>query len=486
MKKGTVIAVIVFAALLAAVLLTREDKVSEGVPRFGWQAPDKDKVTKVEIEGPKRAVLVKGAEGWKVADPQKPEATFVTDESLVTSLLGALTEVKANDYVTSRPERLAELEVDDAKGLKVTVSGEGGVLASLVFGKAGKAGGQYVKLPGSVDVFTTTARLASLARRDVNGWRKRSVLAVKAEDLVSLKVKLEDSELDLAQKDGVWSVQPAPPKGFRFDPMAAQRLAQQVAGLSAQDFGADPSVVTKSAQLLTQTKDGRTLDVTLGAEANGLVPVRVVGDPQVYLVAAGTAKALTKKLEDLRDLSLWAFEPEKVQRLSIVAGAKKTVAAKVGGAWKVVEPKALPGGFDFDPGQVTAVLGRLRGLRALRADGSPAAQAACRKPAVVAVDLELEGGEKRQLKLNGELGTSELCGTGSADVITYAVSKSERTWLEGGVDLFKRPPPPRFPQGGMGGMGGIQGLDQLPPELRAKLEEQLRQQQHLQQQPQPP
>ncbi len=475
MKKGTLIAVVVFAGLLAVALLTREDKVSEGVPKFGWQAPDKDKVSKVEIHGPKGALLAKGSAGWTVADPLKADVTFATDEALVTSLLGALSEVKATDYVTSRPERLAELELDDAKGLKVTVSGEGAP-ASLVFGKAAKAGGVYVKLPGSGDVFSTNARLASLARRDVNGWRKRSLLAVKVEELVSLKVKLEDSELSLSQKDGVWSVEPAPPKGFRFDPAAAQRLAQQLAGLSAQDFGADATVATQSAQLVAQTKDGRAVDVTLGAEANGLVPVRVAGDAQVYLVSAFTAKALTKKLEDLRDVSLLAFEPEKVERLTIVAGAKMTVAAKVGGAWKLVEPKALPSGFDFDTGQVTAVLGRLRGLRALRFDGSPAALAGCRKPAVVSVDLEFEGGAKRQLRLDGELGANELCATGSADALTYAVSKSERTWLEGGVELFKRAPAPRFPQ------GGIQGLDQLPPEIRAKLQEQLRQQ-HLQPQP---
>ena len=474
MKKGTVIAVVVFAGLLAAVLLTREDKVSEGVPKFSWQAPPEAKVTKVEIEGPKRALLVKGPEGWKVADPSKPDATFATDEGLVTSLFSALGEFKVGDSVTSRPERYAELEVDDAKGLKLTVSGEGGVLAALVFGKAAKSGGQYVKAPGSADVFATPARLGNLVRRDVSGWRKRSVLGLKAEEIVSLKVKLEHSELELAQKDAVWSVEPKPPAGFRFDPSSAQRLAQQVAGLTAQDFGADSSVATESAQLVAQTKDGKSFTLSLGAEANGTVPVRVEGDAQVYLVAGGTAKLLEKQLEDLRDLSLWAFEPEKVQRFTLVTGAKRTVAAKEGGAWKVLEPKALPSGFDFDPGQVTAVLARLRPFKALRYDASAAAVAACKKPATATVDLVLEGGERRALRFFGELGPNELCGTGSADALTYAVSKAERTWLEGGVELFKRrPPPPSFPQG-----GGMQGLDQLPPELRAKIEAQLRQQQH--------
>lgn len=481
MNRTTVIAVAVFAALLAVVLLTREDKVSEGVPTFTWKAPPQEHVTKVELAGSHRALLVKGAAGWTVANPEKPDVAYAADEALVTSLLGSLGEVKAADHVTSRAERAAELELDEAKGLKVTVSGASGVLGTLVFGKPAKAGGRYVKVDGAADVFATTARLGYLARRDVSGWRKKAILAVKAEELVSLEVKQEASRLGLVMKDGAWALDAAPPAGFRFDPAAAQRLVQQLATLTAQDFGTDPAVVTDRAQLVATTKDGTSLVVSLGAEANGTVPVRVEGDAQVYLVSAGLAGQLTKRLEDLRDLSLWAFAPEKVQRVAWTAAGKKTVLAKEGGAWKVLEPKALPAGFDFDAGLVDGLLARLKGLRALRHDASAAAQAACRRPVSASVEVELEGGEKRQLKLLGELGANEVCGVGSADALTYAVAKTDRAWLERGVELVKRLPAPSFPQG-----GGIQGLEQLPPDVRAKLEAQLRQQQLLAPPPQPP
>lgn len=469
MKKGTIGAVLVFVALLAAVLLTREERVSEGVPRLDFVAPAADQVTTVELAGPTPAVLSKGAAGWRVADPTKPEVTYPADEALVASLLAALTEVKAGDHVTARAERVAELELDAAKGVTVTARGGGGVLASLVFGKAAKAGGWYVKRPSSPDVFTTTARLGSLVRRDVSGWRQHRLVSLKADELVAIKVRLEGSPLELSLKDGVWTVEPAPPAGFRFDASAAQRLAQELAALSAQSFSADSSEATDVAQVELLAKDGRAVRLGLGAEAGGRVPVKVEGDPQVSWLPAAVARRLTPKLEELRDLRLASFEPEKARRLSLTAGGKRVELAREGADWKLVEPKTLPAGFDFDAQQVNSVLARLRQLRATRVDASPVAQAACRRPASASVALELEGGSAATVRLGGQLGPTERCATTSVDALTYVVADSERQWLERGLELFKRAPPPSFPQ------GGIQGLEQLPPDIRAKLEAQLRQ-----------
>jgi len=44
------------------------------------------------------------------------------------------------------------------------------------------------------------------------------------------------------------------------------------------------------------------------------------------------------------------------------------------------------------------------------------------------------------------------------------------------VEMFKKaPPPPNM--GGMGGTGGMRGLESLPPDIRKKIEAQLRSQQ---------
>ncbi len=469
-KNGTMIAVGVFAVLFVVVLATREDQVSEGVKKLSWKPVDKAQVTKVEISGPQSAVLTKGADGWKVADPKKPEQSFATDEGQVNALLDALANFKAADHVTSKAERHAELEVDDAKGLKVVASGANGPLATLVVGKTAKAGGYYVKLPAQADVFSTTSSLGWTARKDASGFRKRQFMPLKLDEIVGLSVKQPSSEFALLQKDGVWAVESPVPAGYRFDPSAAQRMASQLAALVAQDFGADPAVATAEGQAIAKTKDGRTVTVSWGKEDKGTVPVRVEGDAQVYLVPPYAVQQLSKKLDDLRDLSVWAFEQVKATKLAFTAGKTKVVAEKANGAWKVTEPKKLPD--DFDANQVESVLGQLRLVRAARADASPEAAKACKAAATATVEVTLEDKSTRSLRFGGELNPNELCLTGSMDTLTYAIAKAERDRLEKGVELFKRPPPP--PQFDP---GSIKGLENLPPEVRAQLEAQLRQRQ---------
>jgi hypothetical protein len=314
-------------------------------------------------------------------------------------------------------------------------------------------------------------------RKDAKGWRKRGFVGSKPEELTRLAVALADGQGFIAQqKEGAWALDDSvkPPHGFRFDPGSVQRIAQQLGSLSAQDF-AEPGTADSAfgfdgphALIEAATKDGRTLKLHLGrgAEATAPVPARLEGDPQVYLVPSYSAQMLTKRLDDLREMSLVSFDAAKAQRLTIAAGGKKTVVTREAGTWKLVEPKSTPAGYQFDPGQVTAQLDALRSLRAARVvtDGKWS------KPGL-AVEVKLEGGGRQRLELAGEVtgpnGSKQLVAKGSVDSLLYAVDPWVKQRLERGVELFRKPPP--APP-----MGGMKGLDQLPPEIRQKLEAQLR------------
>jgi hypothetical protein len=80
----------------------------------------------------------------------------------------------------------------------------------------------------------------------------------------------------------------------------------------------------------------------------------------------------------------------------------------------------------------------------------------------VTVDVTLEGNVTRSLVYDGQ---DKVKGF---DGLVYVTTATERQVFEKGVEVFKRPPPPP-PQ-----RGGMQGLDQLPPEIRAQIEAQLR------------
>jgi hypothetical protein len=470
MKKSTLVAVAVFAVLAVAFALTRERTVSVGVRRLSLEPVAADALTKVELGGAEPLVLEKRDGAWTVASKAAPDVRYPADDALVSGLLSALAKVESDDFVSERPEKHAEYEVDDAKGLSLEASTASGVVRKLVLGKTSKQGGVYVREAGRNDVFVVTGALGYQARRDLSGWRKKAIATAKADEVTKLTVTPpSEPPFTIALEEGTWRLESPAPKGFRFDAAAAQRLVNTLTSLSAQRFSAagdaDATQGPGTTTLALTKKDGQVVTVRVGPrQSDGVYPVRVEGDAQGYLVGAWQAESLTKGLEGLRDTRLLPFEPAKAQRLSIASGGKPVVVAKEGESWKLVEPKTAPSGVDIDLAQVPMVLQRLANLRALRvaADVSEA-KAGVARGAVV--EVTLEGGEKATLRFGAEAGSaSEVYARGS-DGLVYVVNAAERTHWTQGLELFKRLPPPP-PMGS--------GLDQLPPDIRRQLEAQLR------------
>lgn len=488
MNRRTLIALGAFAVLLVLVLATREQQVSVGVRKLELPKLDKAQVTALELSGARQATLHKEADGWVVMDPSTPDKKYPADEHLVTSAIEALGEVRNPDFVTDRAERLPEYELDDEKGLKLKVLRDGAPAVEVVLGKAARNGGAYIRKAGSNDVFAHRGGLDWRVRKTVKDWRKRQFLSLKEEDLSQLVLRSKDGEtvtLKAGANPGEWSLaeETQAPEGFRFSAEAAQQLARQLANLTAVDFlegeaAADSATGLADAHdtVEAQLKDGKKVVVHLGQQSENSAPVaaRVEGDAQVYQLSGYVASQLRKRLADLRDLSLFRFEPSSVTKLKLQADGKTVVVEKEAGAWKLTEPRKLPDGFEFDPSQVDTQLAWLRGLRAARlVEGSvrdgPAGLAS---PAVL-LEVSVEGGPAQTLRLGKEApgaanGVKELYARSTLDAHTYAVADSVRARLAQGVELFKRRPQPGFAQGGQ-----LQGFESLPPEVRRQLESQL-------------
>ncbi len=491
MKKGTLILIGVFAVLLVIVLATRERQVSVGVRKLELPAIDKDKIVALEISGAKVASLKKDGTSWTVADPGKPDKRYPADEQQINSSLEAYKQLKVEDLISDRAERHAEYELDDAKSLKVKMVGQGTPTVELLVGKAAKSGGVYLREPKSNAVFAAQGSFGWMMRKDANAWRKRSIISAKLEDVAEVSVQPKDGDAyGLISGEGGWKLKEGAklPEGFRYDASAAQGLVQQLINLRAQDFidspGSDESLGFAGRHSIVEAKlkDGKEVKLHLGKEQEGkentgkAVAARLEGDAQAYLVPSYTANVLNKRASDLRDLSLVSFDPQKVTRLSVLSSGKKTVVAKEGDSWKVIEPKKLPAGFDFDASRVTAQLNMIRALKASRliGDKAEAARSGLSNPTTT-VDLTIEGNGHQLLKFGKEAKPDkpkEVYVKGSTDTFTYAISEAVRSRFDAGVEMFKKlPPPPNM------GRGGMQGLESLPPDVRAKIEAQLRQHQ---------
>jgi hypothetical protein len=193
------------------------------------------------------------------------------------------------------------------------------------------------------------------------------------------------------------------------------------------------------------------------------------------LVPKYSATNLSRKASELRDLTLLSFDPQKATKITIQSPGKKTVVVKEGDIWRIAEPKKLPAGFEFDPGQVQSQLQMLKALRASRVVETAAnpAQTGLARPTTL-VDIAVEGSATQSLRFGKELKSDkgkEVYVQGSADKLTYAIYDAARTRFETGIELFKKQPPPPPSTGGM------RGLENLPPDVRQKIEAQLRAQQ---------
>jgi hypothetical protein len=119
---------------------------------------------------------------------------------------------------------------------------------------------------------------------------------------------------------------------------------------------------------------------------------------------------------------------------------------------------------EFDATQVAAQLSKLQGLRALKLVPEKTALGAASTTVELLVD-----GKPVKLVFGADSGGNVLV-KGNADELVYETTSAEKTFWSGGAAVFKTPPPPpSF------GNGNINGLDQLPPEIRKQLMEQLKQ-----------
>lgn len=527
---GIVAALLLFVVLLFVVIGLRggDDKV--GVKELKIEKIDKDKVTKIEVTLPakkkagddagdgkpaaesdetsqkRQVVLEKDGESWKVFDPAHPDRKFAADEAQVKVALDATGDLGMGDLISTKADKLATYEIDDESGHVVKVHTPAGTALDLVFGRPAKGGGSTVRLAGSNEVFIAKGRLGNVMKKELSAWRKKTLFDIKAEDVARVKTTLADGRFFTVEQEkpegapadaadagpvaapkASWALaEPAElPAGFRLDDTQLGRPAATLASLRAQDFAdgvSDADAGFDAAHTIVEatTRDGKTLKVHVGKEDDKKrVFAKVDGAPQVYLLANYNAKQLAKSLDDLRDLTLLTAKVEDVEKVAFT-GSTRVVVERDGDAWKLVEPKTAPAGFEVDQilPQVNAVL-RTRAARV--AVDAPRDAVAKAGPVI---ELSLKGGKKQALRFGAPLPVDattaaatetkeprEYFVKGGADDLVYVMPAFARNRYDKPAELFKKP---ALPTGPVGGPGQIPGMDKLPPDVRKKLEESLK------------
>lgn len=522
---GIVLALIVFVVLLFVVIGKKDNNTKVGVKELNIEKVDRDSVDKIEVTLPPRkagpdagpvdaaargssVVLEKSGEAWQMFDTSAADKKLNVDEGQIKSALDALGEFATGDLIANKKEKHAELEIDADKGHTVKIYAKGKQVLDLVFGRPAKGGGSTVRLAGSDDVYVAKGRLGSVLKKELGAWRKKTLFDVKADDITRVAIAAPDgSKLVVegtpppapppdagpaAANKTEWALlEPAAlPAGFRLDKAQLGRLASSFATLRAQDFAdgaSDASAGLDVAHTVVQatTRDGKNIVVHLGKEDDKKrVYAKVDGDAQTYLLAAYSAKQLQKSVGDLRELTLLDAPIDDVEKVTFKGAAGTVIVKKEGADWKLVEPKVPPP--DFEASQIGGQIAGLLRARATRVAMDAPAAAFAGKAAGPVVELQLAGGNKQVLRFGAALPVEddkakdasakpteprEYYVKGGVDDLTYVIAAFTRNRYDKPSELFKKPP---APPPGMGGQGGIPGMENLPPDIRKKLEESMK------------
>jgi hypothetical protein len=488
MKKSTILALLVFAGLLAAVVVSLRQKPERGITRIGFASVDTAAIDRVEVAGPKPVTLIKKGEAWQLENGK------AADADAVKRLLEAIPKVVSSTQVTRDSARFAELEVDEQKGTRVKASAAGKVVAEFT---VGKASGADANVRVGDAVYAVSGVNSYLFARDASAWYQLKLFNGTFDDAERVEVALQGGPAyALVKKESDWAIDDAAvlPAGFRFDKNAARTLASSLFNARATTvLEADPgeaiSGLGAGADVLRFSgKKELKGELLLGAASGTKVHARVGGQSDVILLADYTAKNLRKQAADLRELTLVQLDKDKVKQLSIVDGKMVLVFEKQGADWKIQRSsEKVADDFELDPMAVDRRLGAVANARATRIapDVDKARAGLLKSTATITATLE----DKSQVKLvfgdsfkDGD--RDAVYAAGNIDDAIYVLTSYVRSNVLGGLDTFKKR---AEAPGGMGGMGGgmpnlsPEALGSLPPEVRDSLMKQMAQKQQEQQ-----
>mgnify|MGYP002410133992 CR=1 FL=1 len=477
MKKGTILASVVFVALLIGAALSLSRKPERGITRLSFATIDKAGIDKLQITGPNPVELQKKDGKWVLANGKE------ADQTAVQNALDAIPKIDSSDLVTRSSERFAEYEVDDAKGTKLVAWAGAQKVAEAVVGKAGGSG-TFVRSGGAV--YSVRGVSSYLFSKPVSSWMQLKIFADAFDDVSRLEVALHGQPpYALVKKESDWQLEDpsVAPAGFRFDKNVARTLVSSVVNLRAKEFvdadpGAEATGLEQADLFAFVGKDGARRELKLGkAREDKSLFARAAGHDDLFVVQEYSGRALRKGLADLREMTLMKLETEKAAKLAIRDGKTELVFEKQGADWKIGRStEVVPKDFELDPAAVLRRLNAVKNARALSIT-DPGATSGAWKPSGT-VTVTFEDGTNATLAFGAATKHEEqdaYLARGNADSETYVVTKYLRDDTLRGLQSFKKVAQQMPPQ------IDPSALDQLPPEVRKSLQEQIARQQQMQQ-----
>lgn len=345
--RNTIIALVLFAIVGAIAIVNYLYMVDEPARKLYDLKPED--ITAIELRYPDRVIEITRQQdgGWLITKPYGLSA----DKTAAENLARAIAECEVQRTVEEKAEDLAPFGLADPQVIVTVTTSDSKTWPGIVVGKTTPIGfSTYIKTTDKAAVMLTGAAFQSGMNKTVDQLRNRDLMDVKLDDVRRFTIERGDGETIEVVRDGdVWQI--AKPKTFAADPAAVRAYLSTLINAKVADFIEDTPVSVAQYGL-----DRPRMTVTLytGDDAQVhhslLLGFKETGEGKsgyyarrgertsVYTIHGYVMQALDKTLLDLRDKTVLAFDPAKLQTVKVEGSAGKFELARgADGNWTVIE-----------------------------------------------------------------------------------------------------------------------------------------------------
>lgn len=187
------------------------------------------------------------------------------DSSFVAAFLRALAAAEVGDVLSSNPANHDRMGVSGDSATTVVLEG-GPEAQTLLLGGTGPGFGTvFARLPSHDEVRLVTADLRSPARRPLDQWRSKRMLALDTAEVMSITIERDGESYELARADSGWAI-----GGEAADSATVVLMLREFASLLASGFNEDDA---------TEGEPDRVI-VVRGSGADPMVTIRLWYPPE--------------------------------------------------------------------------------------------------------------------------------------------------------------------------------------------------------------
>lgn len=223
---------------------------------------------------------------------------FPADSGAVQRLLDEVPGLRVGELVAANPANHPRMGVSDDSAVVVELV-VGGDARTILVGDAGRRfGTSYVRVPDADDVYLLEGDLRAHARRGLDQWRNRTMVAIDSAAVVRVEVEKDGEAYALVRGDSAWTFE----SGDAVEAAAVRGVLAELARLVASGFVAEGDSIAalpRSSRTVAYDDAGQVLaEVTIG-EGTGERWARTSGDEYVYRVSTFRADRVAPPREDV-------------------------------------------------------------------------------------------------------------------------------------------------------------------------------------------